>query len=252
MITDADGQLAARFAAIRDNTDDSDWADVLRRRPARRSTPTRLLVAVLALIVVGIPVSLAFGGVRAFFFGTPAPPIVKRAFSEQTAMFKMLEKWERAHHAHTIITPPNVNGKKAHGVIAVRTPDGPLLLWAAPAGHGRECWFIDFARDQVGRKQPLGGGACDGVPPQQKIGWDYGESSEHPTLKVISGRLYVNAVSIDVTASNKDTGKIKTYRLPVVQRFFLAAFSRSTKTPTRLVARNAQGKVVATFTRPAR
>lgn len=248
MITDADTLLATRFAAIRDETDDSDWNDVLRRCAPRRRPATRALVALAVAIAVGIPTAFAFGAVRDFFFGTPAPPLIKGAFAGDNTMRALMVWWARAHHQKLMATPPIVNGAKAHGVTAVSTSDGPLALWAAPATGGRQCWFVAFENDLIGHRRATGGGGCDSSPtPPGKIDVGWGWSAEHPTLKVLSGRLYVEAVSLDVTATDNETHATKTYRLPVVHSYFLGAFPRSLHSPTKVVARNAAGRIVLTF-----
>jgi hypothetical protein len=247
MLTDADTLLATRFAAICDETDDSDWNDVLRRRAPRRRPSTRALVAVAVAIAVGIPTALAFGAVRDFFFGTPAPPLIKSAFAGDNAMRALMKKYARAHDSQ-IALPPVVNGAKARGVMAVSTSDGPLTLWAAPATGGKQCWFVDFENDLIGHRRATGGGGCDSSPtPPSKIDVGWGWSAEHPTLKVLSGRLYVKAVSLDVTATDNKTHVTKTYRVPVVHGYFLGAFPRSLHSPKRVVARNAAGRIVLTF-----
>jgi hypothetical protein len=247
MLTDADTLLATRFAAIRDETDDSDWNDVLRRCAPRRRPSTRALVAVAVAIAVGIPTALAFGAVRDFFFGTPAPPLIKSAFAGDNAMRALMKKYARAHDSQ-IALPPVVNGAKARGVMAVSTSDGPLTLWAAPATGGKQCWFVDFENDLIGHRRATGGGGCDSSPtPPSKIDVGWGWSAEHPTLKVLSGRLYVKAVSLDVTATDNKTHVTKTYRVPVVHGYFLGAFPRSLHSPKRVVARNAAGRIVLTF-----
>jgi hypothetical protein len=247
MLTDADTLLATRFAAIRDETDDSDWNDVLRRRAPRRRPSTRALVAVAVAIAVGIPTALAFGALRDFFFGTPAPPLIKSAFAGDNAMRALMKKYARAHDSQ-IALPPVVNGAKARGVMAVSTSDGPLTLWAAPATGGKQCWFVDFENDLIGHRRATGGGGCDSSPtPPSKIDVGWGWSAEHPTLKVLSGRLYVKAVSLDVTATDNKTHVTKTYRVPVVHGYFLGAFPRSLHSPKRVVARNAAGRIVLTF-----
>ena len=251
MITDADTHLAARFAAIRDETDDSDWSDVLRRRTPPRRPYARALVAVAVVIAVGIPTALAFGAVRDFFFGTPAPPVIKSAFAGDNKMRALMLKWARLHHQKIVETPPVVNGAKAHGVIAVSTSDGPLALWAAPATGGKQCWFVGFENDQIGHRRATGGGGCDSqTVPTSKIDLGFGWSAEHPSLKVLSGRVYVKAVTLDVTATDNQTHVTKTYRLPIVHSYFLAAFPRSLHAPKKVVARDAAGHVVLTFTAP--
>jgi hypothetical protein len=239
-MTDADGLLAARFAATRDNEDDGDWSDVLRRRQPRRNSHRRVLLVAVAVVAVSVPTAIAFGGeIRDFFFGTPAPPIIKGAFGEQNQMRQIMLRWQKAHGVH-FPAMPQVDVAKAHGVIAVKTRDGLLFLWAAPASDGRQCWFIDFAADQINHKHAIGGGSCDAAsPPPSKIGWGTEASVVHPKLTVFSGRVYVPATAVVAT-----TGRTKR-RVMVVDRYFLAAFPRSAKTPTTVIAVDAQGHVVA-------
>jgi hypothetical protein len=240
VITDADGLLAARFGATRDDYDDADWNDVLRRRHPRRNNHRRALFVAVAVIVVGVPTAIAFGGViRSFFFGTPAPPIIKGAFSEHNEMQRMMTQWQKAHGLH-FPAMPQVDVAKAHGVIAVKTRDGLLFLWAAPAADGRQCWFVDFAADQINHKHAIGGGSCDRTsPPPSKITWGTEGSVVHPKLTVFSGRVYVPATAVVAT-----TGRTKR-RVMVVDRYFLAAFPRGAKTPTMVIAVDAHGRVVA-------
>jgi hypothetical protein len=92
MMTDADGLLAARFAATRDGHDDSDWNDVLLRRRPRRTHGRALLlaaaiVAALAVVALATPLGAAIvdgvGGFSAWITGQPGSPVSKpeqRAF----------------------------------------------------------------------------------------------------------------------------------------------------------------------------
>jgi hypothetical protein len=57
---------------------------------------------------------------------------------------------------------------------------------------------------------------------------------------VLSGRLYVAAATVLVETPDK-----RPVRIPVVDRYFLAAFPRSTKIPTRITAFDEHGDVVA-------
>jgi hypothetical protein len=242
VITDADGLLAARFDALRDDFDDADWGEVLARRGSRATRRTRRLLVALAVVVVAIPSSLAFGGVRGYFFGTPAPPVVENAFREGNAMRRMIVAWQRAHH-HRIDAMPEANGHKAHSVVAVATSDGPLVLWAAPAAHGRECWYVAFADDLIGNRRS-GGGSCDEAN-QPPLDWSSGWSQAHPTLKVLYGRLSVaGAASVTIASPSA------TIRVPVVHGFFLTAVPKATKAPTKLVAHDAKGRWIAAWTKP--
>ena len=165
-------------------------------------------------------------------------------FAGNNAMRKMMIQWARKHHK-PITAPPEVNGHKARSVLAVNTSDGPLVLWVAPTATARQCWFIAFADDLVGRRRALGGGSCDGPHGDTKIVWGDEWSELHPTLKTISGRLYVaGATSVTVITPTA------TFHLPVVHRFFIAAVPKETKTPTKLIAQDPNGRWLATWTRP--
>jgi hypothetical protein len=58
-MTDADGVLAARFAATYDHLDTGDWADVLRRRGPSLARRRRTLLIAIAVIAVLAPTALA-------------------------------------------------------------------------------------------------------------------------------------------------------------------------------------------------
>jgi hypothetical protein len=244
-MTDADRLLAARFEATREQMDDADWDDVLRRHPHRRTHRQRRWTLAVALIAVGIPVAVAVAGrVRDAFFGTPAPPVVKQAFVQENQVTRVMRNWQKAHGV-PVRTMPLIDAAKAHGVAAVRTPDGLLMLWAAPArsGHG-ECWFIDFAVDQLRQKSPEGGGSCDpGTRPAHPISPEFGWSAAHPTLKVLAGRVYPSAVAVTVEFPNRPPAT-----LPVIDHYFLAAYPRSTRMPTKFTVVNSHGQAVATLT----
>ena len=181
-----------------------------------------LIAVAIALIVV--PISIAFGGpIHDLFFGSPAPPIIKREFVGQNEMRVLIRQWAAKHHRGDISIPPHVDASKAHGVIAIKTTDGVLALWAAPTGAGSECWFVSFARDTIGHKLPTGQGSCDRTNAPGKINWGLGWSHVHPTLKILFGRLYVtNAVAVLA-----DIGTPQLVRVPVVDRYFLHALPKT-------------------------
>lgn len=243
MRTDADGLLAARFAATYDHYDGGDWAEVARRAaPVIAWRRPRVLVA-LAVFLVLVPTAIACrGAIRDLFFGSPAPPIIKRSFADQNKMQVLVRKWAAAHGRGPVAFMPRVDPSKAHGVISIRTSDGRLLLWAAPTYDGRECWFINFARDAIGHKRATGGGSCDQAkPPPGNLSWSTVWSAAHPTLKVLSGRVYVSD-AVAVLANVGDGSP--PVRVPVVDRYFLAAFPRQAKLPDA-IAVDRKGRMVA-------
>jgi hypothetical protein len=241
-MTDADGVLAARFAATYDPIDTSDWADVVRRATGTRPQHRKALFVAIAVAVILVPTAIAFrGAIRDLFFGTPAPPVIKRAFATQNKMQALFHKWFVTHHRAAVRLMPLVDPSKAHGVIALKTTDGPLFLWAAPTSSGKQCWFIAFARDMVGHPRAYGSGSCEQAkPPPGNIDWGTGWSRAEPTLTVLSGRIYVkNAVAVLA-----DVGRAKPVRLPLVDQYFLAVFPNGTKV-SGIAAVDRDGNVVA-------
>jgi hypothetical protein len=249
MMTDADNTLALHFAATRRLDGSGDWADVRRRvrRDSRSRSRTVAVAAVLFAAILASTATLAVGGtLHDLFFGKPAPPLIKKEFVQQNKMTREMRKWQRIHGEKPASVPPQIDAAKAHGVLAVKTPDGLLRLWAAPAiGSARECWFVDFAVDQHrNRRSAVGSGSCAETPaPPSKIQWGYGWTITHRTLKELTGRLYVDASTVVVYSPGS-----RPRRVPVVDGFFLAAFPRATKTPHRLVALDSHGRTVATYT----
>ena len=241
MRTDADGALAARFAATFDPLDTSDWDDVLRRATSVRRGKRHVMLIAVAIALIVVPISIGFRGpIHNLFFDSPAPTIIKRSFAEQNEMRIKIRQWAKEHHRGNIALAPYVDASKAHGVIAIKTSDGLLSLWAAPTSGGRECWFISFARDAIDHKLPIGDGSCDRTIPPTNIHSDFGWSYLHPTLKVLSGRLYVtNAVAVLA-----DIGTPQPVRVPVVDRYFLHAFPNDVKVKN-ITAIDAHGRVVA-------
>jgi hypothetical protein len=131
--TDADGLLAARFAATRDGYDDSDWADVLQRVNPRslavhRWRPAPVAAAVLAAIA--LPTLALSASVRELVgLGNRPIPDFRRA--------------------RLAVAAPISERRVAR-------------VWVAPSTDGGECEFVTI--DPAGSKphpvQMTGGGSC--------------------------------------------------------------------------------------------
>lgn len=132
-MTDADGLLAARFAATRDSDDDGDWGDVLQRLNAQSGGVHRWRLAVVAaviLLAIAVPTLAVSASVRGWFgLGSPPRPDYR--------------------HARLAVSAPVPGGRVAR-------------VWVAPSASGGECEFVTI--DPAGSKrQPVqmtGGGAC--------------------------------------------------------------------------------------------
>jgi hypothetical protein len=215
-----------------------DWDGVMRR--ARRAHRRR--VALLAVAAALVVVPAAYAVVRAFE-GTPAPPQIRGGFSQSNRMIAQMNRFaiKRGFHVHE----PRAVVATAHGVLQVRTSDGPLDLWAARSTSGGVCWFIDYEADLKPGRTPLGGGSCEqGPPPPPKIDYSTEWSLRHPTIQSLTGRVYVPASFVRVELSNGDT-----IRLPIAEGFFLSSIPNHTHV-RRITAFDARGRRVAAFSVP--
>ena len=215
-----------------------DWDGVLRR--AQRAHRRRILLAAAAAAFVVVPA--AYAVVRAFE-GTPAPPQIRGGFSQSNRMADQMNRFAikqgfHLHERHAVVAT-------AHGVLQVRTSDGPLDLWAARSTRGGVCWFLDYEADLKPDRTPIGGGGCDQAPLlSSKISYSTEWMLPHPTIQALTGRVYVPASSVRVELSNDST-----IRLPVVEGFFLGSIPNHVRV-RRIDAFNAAGKKVATMSVP--
>jgi hypothetical protein len=217
---------------------------VARVKPRRSANKgLRFLAVAAGAGAVIAPATLAFGNAGRHVHGQDAPPSVRNYFSQQNRATAEMQKWERTHNFGARQVPVHVNAARAKSAIEVATSDGLLALWVASAANGHVCWFVGFRADQRSGKPAQGSGTCEtAAAPSSKIDWGFGWGAEHPSLKILSGRVYVPANSLLVS----DQAGHAT-RIPVIGSYFLAAFPRSAHTPTKLVALNSNGRAVATF-----
>jgi hypothetical protein len=149
MITDADGLLAARFAATRGTDEGHDWNDVLRRattRHARSVRPRRLALLAAAGVCVAIGIAApALGLYRPLlnFFDQPAAPNYIQVKFEQL---------DRGVPAGAI--GPAVLTEETRQVMEAQLADGTAPLWVAPTRRGSFCWLWGVVF-----------GGCTGAPP---------------------------------------------------------------------------------------
>jgi hypothetical protein len=131
MIDAVDSELRERFAALRDQTDDSSWEDVSARtrasQPRRKlRTPLAIAAAVALAVAVATPaVGLPGRIVRLFKDAQPATPQVAKSFSD----FDKLVSSDLA-------APPR-------RVLETQTgPGQTATLWAAPTTSGGFCTLV--------------------------------------------------------------------------------------------------------------
>jgi hypothetical protein len=216
------------------------WSDVLGR--ARHSR--RRVTAVVALVAALVLVPATWAAVDAFE-GTPAPQSIQQNFLQWDAQ-AAAQQYALAQAGFTAKVP-RAEPDKAHGVLQLQTGHGPLDMWAAPASGGGTCEFIGWESDLSRPAGAYGYGGCVPAAPQNGDDIAWGEVNlppTHPSYWVLSGYVYGDAATVDVVLADG-----RTTTLPVVERLFMAAFASQEKISS-LTARDADGTVVATSTRP--
>jgi hypothetical protein len=205
----------------------ADWADVLRR--ARRTRRRYAVAVALAAALVVVPTAIAFGGrLAGWFEGKPAPAGIREDFVKFNADMQVAPKSGFVRKA------PQAIASRAHGVLALRTADGPAYLWAAPRRGGGICWLL-----QVGS---LLNSSCDGTwPPDRRLTFSTLGALVYPSEQFIFGRALGGATSVVVNLSNGETTK-----LPVVEGLFMGAFPKHVH-PLEVTSYDASGKRVVPF-----
>ena len=103
---------------------------------------------------------------------------------------------------------PQAIASRAHGVLALRTADGPVYLWAAPRRGGGICWLV-----QLGSSSNA---SCDGTwPPDRRLTFSFGTLGYPSEEQFIFGRALGGAVSVVVDLSNGETTKLARRRGPL-------------------------------------
>ena len=242
---DVEPLIASSFERIFPQPDaEADWDEVLRRAGVRSR---RYLVALL--VVATLVLAPAAWAITRAFQGKPAPPSIKSFFRESN---KFGGKFAKALGR----TEPKAIVSKAHGVIQVKTADGPIDLWAAPAIGGGTCDFVGWQSD-LNHAHATGIGSCYPATAalakaDNNLVWGSWGDYQHRNYKIVNGYAYGGATTVRVTLSNG-----KTTTLPVVEHLFLGALHQSTHWRQRpklvsVIARNAHGHIVGYWKLPAR
>ena len=194
---------------------EADWDGVLRRAGVR----SRRYVVALALAAALVLAPAAWAITRAFE-GTPAPPSVKSNFQLSNEMAAKFPKTFGRKFPKAIVS-------KAYGVIQVKTADGPLDLWAAPARGGGTCDFVGWQSD-LNHAHAAGGGTC--YPATAKLNNAQSSSSahnldfgtwgdyKHRNYKIVNGYAYGAATTVRVTLSKRSHEDAARSRAPVPGR----------------------------------
>jgi hypothetical protein len=216
------------------------WQDVLDR--ARRSRRRYLAAVAVVAALVLVPASWA---VAHAFEGRPAPPAVKSFFRMSNEMSAKIARDLGKREPRAIVS-------KAHGVIQVKTADGPLDLWAAPARGGGTCQLVAWETTPSHPHTSESGGCYPVTQPPNNLSWSSGGDYWHRNYNVVTGYAYGNVAIVRVTLSNG-----RSTRLPIVEHLFLGALPQSIHWRRRpriisLTTRDAHGNLVGYWRRPAR
>jgi hypothetical protein len=126
--------------------------DLIARIEAARSSRhwPRLAVVFAALALAAVTAASALA-LYDFIAGDPAPPDVTRLIVEEGT----------AERIGPIFSGnPDALAKAAHGVAALETSEGRVLLWAAPTRGNAICYFVEFERLSERRGSPQGETNC--------------------------------------------------------------------------------------------
>jgi hypothetical protein len=141
---------------------------------------------------------------------------------------------------------------QAHGVIQVKTADGPLDLWAAPARGGGTCQLVTWEPTPSHPHTSESGGCYPGTQPPNNLSWSSGGDYWHRNYNVVTGYAYGNATIVRVMLSNG-----RSTRLPIVEHLFLGALPQSIHWRQRpriisVTTSDPHGNIVGYWRRPAR
>jgi hypothetical protein len=235
-----------------------DWADVLhrageqrkRRSPRLAFPPGRrarrlLVIGLLAAGVVAIatPALGVIGAIRDLFEGTPPTPLVQQHFMAWNQLGR------RATHSPRW-NQLQVNASKAHGVLAIRTSDGPVYLWVAPTRSGGTCWLLQFVNHKSTATQSIGPSGCLGttligssiawwgILPSPSV-WRDGVGASSASFGILIGQAFGDASYLIVESSRHPI-----LRVPVVEHFF-AAVVPAEPTIHKITSYDSHGKQLA-------
>jgi hypothetical protein len=243
-----DTALSDRFAALADPTDDSNWADVMRRSRelgGARRRPALALAAALALAVLVVAPAVALHGriVRLFENAPPAPHRVEKSFAAfEEGVPPRLQSGVQAPEARKLLE------------VAVG-PGESAILWLAPRTRGGFCTIMELDRAGGGRRGA--GGEC--TPLLRRLSFVtslHGRVS--PTGAIKSGPVLLDgwvgisqAATLELAFEDGRTVDIPLTWVspPVDAGFFIYSVPKlhwqPGHLPTSLVARDSEGKVLA-------
>jgi hypothetical protein len=203
---------------------------------ARRWRRLAVVAAALALAAVTAASALALYD---FVAGEPAPLDV----TELLVREGVAERLE-----HTFAGKPHVIADKAHGVAALQTSAGPVLLWAAPTLDGPVCYFVEFARLSENRGTPQGDANC-GPHLGPVIFFLHRATVDDRQVAVVVGWVQADVGSVTLRSPEGDERELE-----LSERFFIAEIPAHRipnqlggGVPFAIVARDAGGAELQTW-----
>ena len=163
--------LAARFAAVANPLDDSDWLDVRRRAESRRRHRwlTLPLAAAVGVLLVGSALAF-YGRVVDFLSAEPAPERIVIEFDKLGAVVRGAG------------LGPNVISSEARKITSLVVDGEPRPLYVAPTSDGGFCWQWHFV-GKCGRIRP--------DEPSVGTGWLEGE---HGGARLVFGHVLDSSI----------------------------------------------------------
>jgi hypothetical protein len=219
-----------------------------RGRALSRRTAATIAAAVVFLGVL-VPIALALRSqIVDLISGEPAPPSVAETFSAWNRLAKGGEV-----DGHPFGPFNQAIAAKAVGVLRLRTPDGPVALYAAPKVGGGKCFML---RINVNDAPPDPGfrtiGTCDDSQgprsdysnPDAIVPWA-ASFGEMPDASFVLVRVF-DAAGVEVKFNDGST-----MPLQIVDGFALAAIPPDSippgpRPPVTVIAKDASGRVIAT------
>jgi hypothetical protein len=173
----------------------------------------RLAVIVAALAVAGV---LTASGLALYDFiaGDPAPPSVTRLIVEEGTAERI---------GRMFVGQADVLARAAHGVAALETSKGRVLLWAAPTARNATCYFVEFERLSEQSGSPQGEANCGyRPPPTPPVSLSFLFALHHATidgseLAILVGWTHASVESVSLRSPEGDERE-----LDLFENFFIA------------------------------
>jgi hypothetical protein len=178
---------------------------------ARRWPRLAIVVAALALAAVMAASALALYD---FIAGDPAPPSVTRLIVEEGTAERI---------GPMFVGEGDVLARAAHGVAALETSKGRVLLWAAPTRRNAICYFVEFERLSERSGSPQGEANCGyRPPPTPPVTLSFLFALHHATidgseLAILVGWTHDSVESVSLRSPEGDERKLDPF-----ENFFIA------------------------------